>query len=114
MRLMMLFVLVACLGADDAWKQAYAPKDDGWKSVEQHFVFNNESEPETLDPAKMTGVLEDRIAKALFEGLVTNDPKTLETRPGIAERWELSADALTWTFHLRDSRWSDGKALVAD
>ena len=79
--LLLLTLVASAWSADEAWKQAYVPEGEAWKTLPQHFVFNNESEPETLDPAKMTGVLEDRIAKCLFEGLVTNDPKTLEPRP---------------------------------
>src|SRR6185369_16116155 len=33
--------------------------------------------------------------------------------PGIAERWESSADGLTWTFHLRKAGWSDKKPVTA-
>src|SRR5262249_1244893 len=33
--------------------------------------------------------------------------------PGIAERWETSPDGLTWTFHLRKARWSDGRPVTA-
>jgi oligopeptide transport system substrate-binding protein len=106
--------VLAAAAADDAWKQAYVPKGDGWKAIPQEFTFNNESEPETLDPAVMTGVLEGRLCMALFEGLVTNDPKTLQARPGCAERWELSPDGTVYTFHLRDGlAWSDGTPLTA-
>jgi oligopeptide transport system substrate-binding protein len=31
----------------------------------------------------------------------------------MAERWETSRDGLTWTFHLRGSRWSDGTPVTA-
>ena len=35
--------------------------------------------------------------------------------PGLAEKYEVSDDQLTWTFHLRDGlKWSDGSALTAD
>ncbi|MCD6356032.1 MAG: peptide ABC transporter substrate-binding protein [Anaerolineaceae bacterium] len=34
-------------------------------------------------------------------------------QPGIAETWENSEDGLTWTFHLRESNWSDGSPLTA-
>lgn len=112
--LLIVLMAGAAAAADDAWKQAYTPKTEAWRTVPQHFVFNNESEPETLDPAKMTGVLEDRIAKCLFEGLVTTDPKTLEPRPGVAEAWEMSPDGLVITFRLRaDARWSDGQPVTA-
>ena len=33
----------------------------------------------------------------------------------MAERWDISADAKTWTFHLRaDARWSNGDPLTAE
>ena len=96
------------------WKQRLMPEDDTWKSTEQHLIFHNESEPETLDPTMMTGVGESRIGEALFEGLTSLDPETLEIRPGVAERWEVSEDGLVYTFHLhKDSKWSDGSPLTA-
>jgi len=79
----------------------------------QTLVFNNGAEPETLDPALMTGVPEMTLALALFEGLTSLHPKTLVPVPGIAERWDLSADGRTYVFHLRPSRWSDGSPLTA-
>src|SRR6185436_12490402 len=34
--------------------------------------------------------------------------------PGVAERWELSADGLKYTFHLRpDVKWSNGDPITA-
>ena len=76
--------------------------------------FNNGSEPETIDPALVSGQSDGRIASALFEGLTVPDPRTLEPRPGQAARWETSRDGLTWTFHLRAGlRWSDGTPLGA-
>jgi oligopeptide transport system substrate-binding protein len=76
--------------------------------------FNNAAEPETLDPAVMTGQPEGRIADALFEGLTGFDPQTLKPVPGAAERWEISEDGKTYTFHLRECRWSNGDPLTAN
>lgn len=76
-------------------------------------VILNGAEPETLDPHLMTGQLEQRLAYALFEGLLGYNEKG-ELVPGVAERWESSPDQLRWTFHLRaDARWSDGSAVTA-
>ena len=36
-----------------SWKKAHEPEDDSWKSVPQELIFNNNSEPETLDPARL-------------------------------------------------------------
>ncbi|MFZ9747231.1 MAG: ABC transporter substrate-binding protein, partial [Opitutaceae bacterium] len=67
-----------------------------------------------LDPHVVTGVAEGNILRALFEGLVTEDPVDLRPVPGVAERWEVSADGLTYTFRLRgDARWSDGRPVTA-
>ena len=81
----------------------------------QHFRFNLGTEPETIDPALMTGVPEAQLAFQLFEGLVVNDPKTLEPKPGCAEKWEISPDGLVYTFHLRKGlKWSNGDPLTAE
>ena len=78
------------------------------------FAFNNATEPETLDPARMTGQPEFRIASALFEGLAAPHPRTLEPEPGVAKSWDVSQSRLVYTFHLRDCRWSDGAPLTAE
>ena len=33
--------------------------------------------------------------------------------PGMAESWEISPDGMTYTFHLRDAKWSDGKPVTS-
>lgn len=82
---------------------------------ERVLLVNNGGEPSALDPQLVTGVLEQRIMLALFEGLVRYDPETLEPRPAIAERWDVSPDGLRWTFFLRkDARWSDGRAISSE
>ncbi len=47
-------------------------------------------------------------------GLYQIDPKTLAYVPDMAESWDISSDATTYTFHLRkDIKWSDGQPLTA-
>jgi oligopeptide transport system substrate-binding protein len=71
-------------------------------------------EPETLDPQKSSGGPEQMIEMDLFEGLTAYDSAT-HAIPGVASKWDVSADGLTWTFHLRpDARWSDGTLVTAD
>jgi oligopeptide transport system substrate-binding protein len=77
-------------------------------------VFLNGAEPETVDPALITGQPEGRIAYALFEGLVAND-QTGKPQPGVAERWDISSDGLVYTFHLRrNAMWSNGDPVTAE
>jgi len=68
---------------------------------------------ETLDPQMMRAAVDVRLAYATFEGLCTYDPATFTVRPGVAERWDVSDDGLTYTFHLRhDAKWSDGQPVT--
>lgn len=72
------------------------------------------SEPTDLDPHTVTGLGDAKIIQSLFEPLVTFEPVTLNPVPALAERWDISADGLTYTFHLRaDAKWSDGSPLTA-
>src|SRR5690606_40906816 len=72
-------------------------------------------EPSDIDPHITTGVPENHIQLALFEGLVSKSSATLEIVPGVAESWEVAEDGLSYVFHLRkDARWSNGDSLVAD
>ncbi|MBA4135689.1 MAG: peptide ABC transporter substrate-binding protein [Opitutus sp.] len=71
------------------------------------------SEPTDLDPHVVTSLSEARILPTLFEALVNFDPDTLAPTPGLAERWDVSDDGLTYTFHLRETQWSNGEPLVA-
>jgi oligopeptide transport system substrate-binding protein len=76
-------------------------------------IINN-GEPETLDPALLTGIPEMRIVIGLFEGLVRLDPKTAQPIPGLAQSWEISPDGKIYTFHLRTNLvWSAGEPIRA-
>lgn len=68
------------------------------------FVFNNGTEPQTLDPVLQSGEPESQLAIGLFEGLTAYHPETLEPMPGVAKKWE--TDGLRYVFHLReDAYW---------
>lgn len=76
--------------------------------------FGNGSEPQSIDPHVLSGSPEGNIADALFEPLVTRNPETLAIEPGVAERWELSDDGLSYTFYLNpEARWSNGDRVTA-
>ncbi len=74
----------------------------------------NGAEPDSLDPQKYGLVVEMNIENDMFEGLVGYDAAGKPT-PGMAERWDVSADGRVYTFHLRENlKWSDGAALTTD
>jgi oligopeptide transport system substrate-binding protein len=77
-------------------------------------VIANGTEPESLDPAIITGVSEMRISKALFEGLTRLDGVTGRPAPGLAEHWDTSPDGKVYTFHLRtNAAWSTGERITS-
>lgn len=81
---------------------------------DQILLIGNGAEPSDLDPQTITGIPERNIVDALFEGLVRADPRDLHPLPGVAQSWDISADGLVYTFHLRpDAKWSNGDALTA-
>lgn len=79
------------------------------------FTFCNSTEIKTVDPALVTGQPEGRVVWAIFEGLTSYHPETLEPLPGVAKSWDISPDGKTYTFHLREeARWSDGRPITAE
>lgn len=73
----------------------------------------NGPEPSTLDAHRCQEVACGNVLRDLYEGLVSEDAAG-RLIPGTAERWEVSADGRTWTFHLRPGlRWSNGEGLDA-
>ncbi len=71
------------------------------------------TEPETIDPNKASDSAAGEVMETIFTGLVEPHPKTLEPLPGIAERWDIDDEGRRYTFHLRQSAWSDGTPLTA-
>ena len=71
-------------------------------------------EVESIDPALNTTNDGANYLTYLFDNLLRVD-KDGKIAPSLAEKYESSADALTWTFYLRDGlKWSDGSDLTAN
>lgn len=76
--------------------------------------IGNTGEPGELDPHIINSAPDYQVVPALFEGLLNFEPATLAPTPGVAERWTISPDGLTYTFHLRpNAKWSNGDACTA-
>jgi len=105
----LLALLVGCPAPHRLERTAVARGDrDGILHV------GNGAEPPSLDPHILSDNPSYRIVTALYEPLITLNPRTLEPAPGQAESWQSSADGLTFTFRLRQGlRWSNGDPLTA-
>lgn len=70
-----------------------------------------------LDPAKLFNIENQTISNHIYNGLVRYEyEKSGAIAPDLAERWDLSADGRTYTFHLRKGvKWHKGHGeLTAD
>jgi len=72
---------------------------------------------ETLDPHFGSGSATDELIEAnMYDGLLLRNAATMKLGPHVAERWEISPDGKTYTFHLRHGikGQSGGELTAAD
>ncbi|MEW6704843.1 MAG: ABC transporter substrate-binding protein [Pseudomonadota bacterium] len=61
-----------------------------------------EASPDGFDIVQYeSAVTNDAAGRTLYDQLLGFKPGTTEVVPGLAEKWEISPDGLTYTFHLR-------------
>ncbi len=83
-------------------------------SAAQILRISQRNEPSDLDPATATLPDEFFILRALSEGLLIPDPAGGAPLPAAAANYDVSADGLIYTFHLRpEATWSDGSRVTA-
>ncbi|PFR25728.1 peptide ABC transporter substrate-binding protein [Bacillus cereus] len=66
----------------------------------------------SLNSLKVTDAVSFNVLNNVMEGLFRLS-KNDEVIPGIAEKYEVSKDGKTYTFHLRDAKWSNGDPVTA-
>jgi len=103
----------ACAGCV-VWALAFSACGDlGGAPPPGELRINLGTEPPTLDWTLATDGVSIKLINQLMEGLTRMGPD-LRPQPALAERWDVSPDGTTYTFHLRPGvRWSDGEPLRA-
>jgi len=87
--------------------------DKAGTASKQEITYNLGGDPRTLDPGLATDTMGFQILQNAFVGLCELDDKEKATK-GVADSWDLSADKLTYTFHLKkDLKWSNGDPIKA-
>ncbi len=76
-------------------------------------IMANAVKVDTLDPAQ--NALNESIwmDQNIYSRLVQTDPTGTKILPDLATSWDISSDGLTYTFHLRDAKFSDGTPVTA-
>lgn len=103
-----------CILGQLIFSSCSAPSNVERAIEEQVLHFGLGAEPQYLDPHLATSVAAHNILSALLEGLVSEDPKTLQPLPGVAESWQISSDKKRYLFQLRkDALWHNGDSVTA-
>jgi peptide/nickel transport system substrate-binding protein len=91
---------------------AEARNPDGTRGGE--LTFDRAIEPATLDPTSGmsdAGTIQTQIQ--IFDQLTEILPGSDEVKPGLATSWKASKDGLTYTFELREARFSNGDPVTS-
>ncbi|MBC8130290.1 MAG: ABC transporter substrate-binding protein [Rhizobiaceae bacterium] len=68
----------------------------------------------TFDPIASAQNVDNWVYSNVFDVLVRVDKTGTKLEPGLAESWTISDDKLTYTFKLRDAKFSDGEPVTAE
>ncbi|MDX6264490.1 MAG: peptide/nickel transport system substrate-binding protein [Kribbellaceae bacterium] len=69
---------------------------------------------DSLNPFLAVRLVSSSIHRWMYGFLTVPDAKTLQPSADLAESWTTSPDGLTWTFKIRQAKWSDGQPITAD
>jgi oligopeptide transport system substrate-binding protein len=108
---------VALVGCGKGKETGAGTAANGEADTEQYLNMFLQSEPKTIDQSKSSDSYSSQILANCQESLtriVQDENGKDKIEKGIAESWETSEDKLTWTFKLRDAKWSDGKPVTAE
>jgi peptide/nickel transport system substrate-binding protein len=69
---------------------------------------------QTMDPILETRAPHAHYQAPVYDALIGFDLEKGGLGPGVAERWEMAEDGLSWTFYLRSGqRWHNGDPVTA-
>jgi len=79
------------------------------------FNYCLNAEPVSLDPAQLQESEGIAVGKSLYDGLMDNDPETMELVPAMAESYETNEDATVFTFTLKEGvKFQNGRECTAE
>ncbi len=72
------------------------------------------SDMATADPNVFYDIEGDAISQSVYDGLLRYKAGGTELEGALAESWEVSEDQKTYTFELRDAKFSDGSPVTSE
>ncbi|MFB5094454.1 peptide ABC transporter substrate-binding protein [Bacillus cereus] len=103
-------LLTACSSGEKETKNTAkaTDKNETKQSINLPYI----AEIPTMDVTKATDSESMNVMRNVFEGLYTLGENN-KLIPGVAQSYEVSEDKKTYTFHLRESKWSNGTPVTA-
>ncbi len=71
------------------------------------------SDVKIVDPIWSSAYIQRDFGYMVWDVLFALDDK-FDVKPQMVETWDISPDKLTWTFTLRDNKWSNGQPVTAE
>ena len=105
------FLIIACSASEETFTPV--SRGSGIPAYGDSLVEGSIGEPSTLLPILASDSASHSVASLVYNGLVKYD-KNLNLTGDLAEKWDISPDGLTITFHLRRGvKWHDGKEFTS-
>ncbi|HZS84631.1 MAG TPA: ABC transporter substrate-binding protein [Stellaceae bacterium] len=87
----------------------------GAAAAETTLVVAMQADPTGLDPEAVLNNTSGFVMATIYDSLVKFKPGTTDVEPGLAEKWDISPDGLTYTFHLKKGvKFHDGTPFNAE
>ncbi len=113
-RLLLFLLLITAISAAGIFSRIYTRITEPIPEVGGSYVEGMLKEPRAINPVFSSNDAERDFARLIFAGLITYSPQG-SAEPDLAERYEVSDDAKTYTVFLRPNLyWHDGETLDAD
>lgn len=111
-----IIILAACSeNANSKDSEDTSTNDSAKDKSSDQLVVAIPADVTSIDPAITMDNTTWKIIYNVYERLVDYDGATTNIKPGVAEKWDVSEDGLTWTFYLEDGhKFSDGTPVDAE
>lgn len=91
--------------------QSGQPRGGDGQGGAKNFNFYLYQKPSHLNPYDASGGADATVVHLQFQPLLTWAGTKYEGR--LAEKWDFAADGRSFTFTLKDQKWSDGRPIIA-
>ncbi|MFQ5477163.1 MAG: peptide-binding protein [Candidatus Binatia bacterium] len=110
----LLLVFIGCSGGDSGPNEDPPAAGDAVPAYGDALLEGSIGDASNLIPMLAGDSSSHSVGGLIFDPLLSYDKNQSELEPRLVERWDVSEDGLTLTFHLRtDVRWQDGTPFTA-